>query len=96
MAVTSGAKGGSYRESPIISNVDEVVNRIKEAGNGKVWPYFLTWMFILIVATIVPKSIFSPTIGLFLYLKRQKRFCKRSKSFRLIVSTSLHSQTVKE
>lgn len=39
IAVTSGAKGGRYRESPIISNVDTVVKRMKEAGNGKVWSY---------------------------------------------------------
>jgi hypothetical protein len=39
IAVTSGAKGGRYRESPIISNIDAIVNRMKEAGNGKVWPY---------------------------------------------------------
>ena len=39
IAVTSGAKGGRYRESPIISNVDAIVNRMKEAGNGKVWTY---------------------------------------------------------
>lgn len=39
IAVTSGAKGGRYRESPIISNVDEIVKRMNEAGNGKVWSY---------------------------------------------------------
>jgi integrase len=39
IAVTSGAKGGRYRESPIISNVDAIVNRMKVAGNGKVWSY---------------------------------------------------------
>lgn len=39
IAVTSGAKGGRYRESPIISNVDAIVTRMKEAGNGKVWSY---------------------------------------------------------
>ncbi len=41
IAVTSGAKGGRYREAPIISNVDTVVKRMKEAGNGKVWSYVL-------------------------------------------------------
>lgn len=39
IAVTSGAKGGRYRESPIITNVDAIVNRMKEAGTGKVWSY---------------------------------------------------------
>lgn len=37
IAVTSGAKGGRYRESPIISNVESIVKRMKEAGDGKVW-----------------------------------------------------------
>ncbi len=39
IAVTNGAKGGRYRESPIISNIDAIVKRMKEAGNGKVWSY---------------------------------------------------------
>lgn len=39
IAVTSGAKGGRYRESPIISNIDAIVEQMKEAGNGKVWSY---------------------------------------------------------
>ena len=36
MAVTSGAKGGRYCESPIITYVDAILNRMKEAGNDKV------------------------------------------------------------
>lgn len=39
IAVTRGAKGGRYREALIISNVDAVVKRMEEAGNGKVWSY---------------------------------------------------------
>jgi hypothetical protein len=39
IAVTSGAKGGRYRESPIISSVDAIVKRMKEVGNSKVWSY---------------------------------------------------------
>lgn len=37
IGVSHGAKGGRYRESPIISNVEAVVSRMKEAGIGKVW-----------------------------------------------------------
>ncbi len=37
IGVSRGAKGGRYRESPIISNVDAIVERMKKAGTGKVW-----------------------------------------------------------
>jgi len=37
IGVSRGAKGGRYRESPIISNVNAVVERMKKAGIGKVW-----------------------------------------------------------
>lgn len=37
IAVSRGAKGGRFRESPIISKVDAVVERMKKAGIGKVW-----------------------------------------------------------
>ena len=39
IAVTRGAKGGRYREAPIISNIEAIVACIKNAGNGKVWDY---------------------------------------------------------
>jgi hypothetical protein len=39
IAVTKGAKGGRYREALIISNVEAVVKRMKDAGSGKVWSY---------------------------------------------------------
>ena len=39
IAVTRGAKGGRYREAPIISNVEDIVARIKNAGDNKVWDY---------------------------------------------------------
>lgn len=39
IAVTRGAKGGRYREAPIISDIDAIVARINEAGTNKVWDY---------------------------------------------------------
>lgn len=39
IAVNRGAKGGRYREAPIISNVEEIVSRIRNSGDGKVWDY---------------------------------------------------------
>lgn len=39
IAVTNGAKGRRYRESPIISNADTIVKRMKKAGSNKVWKY---------------------------------------------------------
>lgn len=39
IAVTRGAKGGRYREAPIISDIHSIVIHIKKAGDGKVWDY---------------------------------------------------------
>ena len=35
--VQSGAKGGKYREAPVIGNLDLVVRKMNEAGSKKVW-----------------------------------------------------------
>lgn len=56
IAVTRGAKGGRYREALIISNVDAVVKRMEEAGNGKVWSYVPDMDYILSVVIIVRNS----------------------------------------
>jgi hypothetical protein len=38
--VRSGAKGGKYREVPVIGNVDLVIRKMNEAGNKKVFDKF--------------------------------------------------------